>query len=90
MGGFGAQVFAFDPRDPQALAIYENDLCFDDDEAAEEVCTARAIIYVPQAVSALIAHLVGRYANGWRPVDVEGAFIALKDNPGVEWVEFHQ
>lgn len=66
MGGTEAYVFAFDPRDPDAVRAYEDTL-FSDEEAVEAPCTARAVIYVPFAVAAAIGQIVARYANGWRP-----------------------
>src|SRR5581483_2785221 len=63
MGAEVCRVYTFNPTDPDEVRGYEATL-FDDGEAAEEACTAQAIIYNTFAVAALVANQVKRYARG--------------------------
>lgn len=63
MGAELCRVLTINPTDPDDVAAYEATLCSDDD-AAEEVCTAQAIIYNTFGVAALAANQVKRHARG--------------------------
>lgn len=63
MGAELCRVITVNPTDPDDVGAYEATLC-GDDEAAEEACTAQAIIYNTFGVAALAANQVKRYARG--------------------------
>ena len=63
MGAELCRVLTINPTDPDDVAAYEASLC-GDEEAAEDVCTAQAIIYNTFGVTALAANQVKRYARG--------------------------
>ncbi len=71
MGAEVGRILAVRPVDPDHVAWYEKTL-FGDDEALEEACTARAIIYNVFSLAGLIASQVKRYATG---EDVEREII---------------
>ena len=63
MGGEVCRVLTVNPSDPDDIAAYEATL-YGDEDAAEEVCTAQAIIYNTLGVAALAANQVKRHARG--------------------------
>lgn len=63
MGAEVCRVLTVNPVDPDEVRAYEATLHTDED-AAEDVCTAQAIIYNTFAVAALVANQVKRYARG--------------------------
>jgi len=63
MGAEVCRVLTVNPVDPDEVRAYEATLHTDDD-AAEDACTAQAIIYNTFAVAALVANQVKRYARG--------------------------
>ena len=64
MGGQTGMVYALNPCDPEQVKKYEATLNFTDEEAVQEACTNRAIIYNTFMIAALIAHNVRLYAVG--------------------------
>lgn len=62
MGGTEGQVFAFDPRDPDEAKAYEETL-FSESEAAQESCTAQAILFTPMIIAAVVGRLIADYAK---------------------------
>lgn len=58
-----ARLYAFKPGDPDHQKKYEKTL-YSDDEAAEPVCTARAISYTTFTIAGLLASLVKHELTG--------------------------
>jgi molybdopterin/thiamine biosynthesis adenylyltransferase len=67
MGGQVCRVLTVRPADPDAVRHYQATL-YADDAAAEEPCTAQAIIYTTFGVAALVANQVKRFARD-EPLD---------------------
>ena len=60
MGAEVARIFAINPTSPTDIEEYESNL-YPDSEAAEESCTAKAIIYNTFMIASLIARQVRYY-----------------------------
>lgn len=54
------QVYFVNPIDPDDVRFYEESL-FDDDEGLQERCTARAIMYTPLGVAAIVSGKVKKF-----------------------------
>jgi hypothetical protein len=58
-----SRIYSLNPCDPDHIEWYESSALYDDSEALEVPCTARAIIYNGFAVAALIASQVKKFAK---------------------------
>lgn len=63
MGAEVCRIYTIRPTDPEQVRSYEATL-YDDAQASEEPCTARAIIYNLLTIAGLIANQVKKYAKG--------------------------
>jgi len=63
MGAEVCRIYSINPVDPDDVRLYEETL-YTDEEASEEPCTARAIIYNVFSIAALIANQVKRSVSG--------------------------
>ncbi len=63
MGGQVGIIHTLDPTDPEQIARYERTL-YTDEEAQDEPCTARAIMYNVFAIASLISNQVKRHVKG--------------------------
>jgi len=63
MGGQVFRIYSIRPTDPDGIKIYEENL-YDDEEATQERCTDKAIIYNVLGVSSLICNNVKKFING--------------------------
>jgi len=85
MGAEFGRLYAIRPSDPDDVDFYESNL-YPSSEAEEGPCSARAIIYCPALVAALIALLVKRSATGEPPpseilLDLPGLHVAFTASP---------
>ena len=62
MGGEIAQVYVVKPQSPNDIRAYEQLLCTDE-EAAEEPCTAQAIIYNTFMIASVIGDFIKHHAK---------------------------
>jgi molybdopterin/thiamine biosynthesis adenylyltransferase len=69
MGAEVCRIYSIRPSDPEDVRAYELTL-YDDDQATDDACTARAIIYNVLSIAGLIANQVKKYAKG-EPLDRE-------------------
>jgi hypothetical protein len=65
MGAEVCRIYSVRPSDPEDVRNYELTL-YDDDQATDDACTARAIIYNVLSIAGLIANQVKKYAKGER------------------------
>lgn len=65
MGGEGGMVLTADPRDKYSRDQYIA-MLYDDADAVQDTCTARAVIYNTFYIAALIGKVVQLYATGQR------------------------
>ncbi len=63
MGAEVCRIYSVNPVDPDDIRLYEDTL-YTDEEASEEPCTARAIIYNVFSIAALIANQVKKCVKG--------------------------
>ncbi len=63
MGGEVARVYAINPVDIDEITYYEGTL-YDDTEASDERCTAKAIMYNVFGIAAIIGSLIKKHATG--------------------------
>lgn len=63
MGAEVCRVYTIRPTDPEDVRVYEPTL-YDDEQATEEACTARAIIYNVLTIAGLIASQVKKHVKG--------------------------
>ena len=85
MGAEFGRLYAIRPSDPDDVDFYESNL-YPSSEAEPLPCSARAIIYCPTLVAALIALLVKRSAAGEQPpsevlLDLPGLHVAFTASP---------
>jgi len=81
IGGENVKVIAFNPCDVDGITAYETTL-FEDKDAAELPCTARAII----DVAFLVAALVVRAVRGYLKSGEQMTFVASMHTPTIESV----
>jgi hypothetical protein len=67
MGGEVARIYSINPCDPDDIEFYES-MLYDDAEATELRCTARAIIYNVFIIAGLIANQVKKFARAEKVV----------------------
>ncbi|MBI3954364.1 MAG: ThiF family adenylyltransferase [Chloroflexi bacterium] len=63
MGAEVCRIYSINPVDPDDVRLYEETL-YTDEEATEEPCTARSIIYNVFGIAALIGNQVKKHAKG--------------------------
>ena len=63
MGAEICRIYTINPTSPDQVKFYEGTL-YDDEEASEERCTAKAIIYNTFMISSLISNQVKKYLKG--------------------------
>lgn len=69
MGGEVSRIYSIHPADPDDVRAYELSL-HSDDQAAEDPCTAQAVIYNAFAIAGLIANQVKKHVKA-EPLDRE-------------------
>ena len=63
MGAEICRIYTINPTSPDQIKFYESTL-YDDEEASEERCTAKAIIYNTFMISSLICNQVKKFLKG--------------------------